>query len=310
MRIFKSMEELVGKTPVLEFAKIANERKLKAGIFAKLEYLNPAGSIKDRAALYMLDDAEQRGLIRPGATIIEPTSGNTGIGLAAIGAARGYRVKIVMPSTMSEERRRMMSAYGADVILSDGKKGMKGAIMLAEEISASIPGSFIPGQFTNIANAKAHYETTGPEILSAMDGKIDMLVAGIGTGGTITGAGRFLKENVPDIRIIGVEPEGSPFLSQGIAGSHKIQGIGAGFCPEILDKSVIDEIITVPDDEAYSATRLSGRIEGVLIGISSGAALYAAISIAERPENAGRNIVFIAPDGGDRYLSTGLYSAE
>lgn len=308
MEIYKSMDQLIGHTPVLEFANMEKEYCLGARIFAKLEYFNPAGSIKDRAAMYMLDEAEKSGLVQPGATIIEPTSGNTGIGLAAIGAARGYRVKIVMPSTMSEERRRMMSAYGAEVILSDGKLGMKGAIAMAEEIHKATPGSFIPGQFINPANAKAHYETTGPEILAATAGKIDFFVAGIGTGGTITGAGRFLKENVPNIKIIGAEPEGSPFLTKGVSGPHKIQGIGAGFCPEILDRGIIDEIIAVPDKEAYSAARLAGRKEGVLIGISSGAALYAAINIAKRPENAGKNILFIAPDGGDRYLSTELYS--
>ena len=308
MGIYTSMDSLIGHTPVLEFVHAEKDHGLGARIFAKLEYFNPAGSIKDRAAMYMLDEAEKSGLIKPGATIIEPTSGNTGIGLAAIGAARGYRVKIVMPSTMSEERRRMMSAYGAEVILSDGKLGMKGAIAMAEEIHKATPGSFSPGQFINPANAKAHYETTGPEILAATDGRIDFFVAGIGTGGTITGAGRFLKENVPGIKIIGAEPESSPFLSKGQAGPHKIQGIGAGFCPEILDRNIIDEIIAVPDNEAYLAARTAGRKEGVLIGISSGAALYAAISIAKRPENSGKNILFIAPDGGDRYLSTELYS--
>lgn len=307
MKIYKSFEQLIGNTPLLELSHIMKEKKLKARLLLKLECLNPAGSIKDRAALAIINDAEQTGRLKPGATIIEPTSGNTGIGLAAIGTARGYKVKIVMPSTMSAERYKMMSAYGAEVILSDGKKGMKGAIEMAESIAAETPGSFIPGQFINPANAMAHYNGTGPEIWRDTDGKTDILVAGIGTGGTITGAGKFLKEKNPAIKIIGAEPLSSPFLTQGKSGPHKIQGIGAGFCPKILDRSIIDEIIAVPDSEAYEYSRLAGRIEGMLVGISSGAAIYAAAIIASRPENTGKTIVIIAPDGGDRYLSTELF---
>ncbi|MBO4555294.1 MAG: cysteine synthase A [Elusimicrobiales bacterium] len=310
MKIYKSSEQLIGNTPLIELSRIAKEKGIQGRLLMKTEYFNPAGSIKDRAAKYMLDEAEKSGRIKPGATIIEPTSGNTGIGLAAIGGYRGYKVKIVMPSTMSVERRKMMSAYGAEVILSDGAKGMKGAIALAEELAAKTPGSFIPGQFSNPANAKAHYEGTGPEIYAATDGEIDIFVAGIGTGGTISGAGKYLKERNPLIKVIGAEPASSPFLSEGRAGSHKIQGIGAGFQPEILDRSVIDEIIAVSNEKAFEYASMIGCMEGMLVGISSGAAAYAAVSAALRPENAGKTIVFVAPDGGDRYLSTELYSAD
>ncbi len=306
MRVYKSGIELIGRTPILELTRIEAQLSLKARILAKLESFNPAGSAKDRAALMMIEDAEKDGRLKKGATIIEPTSGNTGIGLASIAIPLGYRVIIVMPETMSEERRRMMKAYGAELVLTDGKKGMKGAIEKAEELAASIPGSFIPSQFDNPSNAKAHYEWTGPEIYEDTDGNVDIFVSAIGTGGTITGAGRYLKEKLPGIKIIGVEPESSPVLSGGKAGAHKIQGIGAGFVPAVLDTSVYNSIVTVSDDEAFRCARMMGRSEGILVGISSGAALKAAIDEALKEENKGKTIVVIFPDGGDRYLSTAI----
>ncbi len=306
MKVYKSCEELIGRTPLLELCRIEEKLSLKAHIFAKLESFNPAGSAKDRAARMMIIDAEHDGRLRPGTAIIEPTSGNTGIGLASFAIPRGYRVIIVMPETMSEERRRMMKAYGAELVLTDGKKGMKGAIEKAEELKKTIPGSFIPSQFDNPSNAKAHYETTGPEIYEDTDGLVDIFVSAIGTGGTITGAGRYLKERIPGIRIIGVEPFSSPMLSEGKAGPHRIQGIGAGFIPGVLDTSIYNSIATVRDEDAFIYAKMVGRTEGILAGISSGAALEAAVEEARKDENNGKNIVVIFPDGGDRYLSTPL----
>lgn len=307
MKIYTSAEQLIGKTPLLELKGIAKKYDLKARIIAKLEYLNPAGSAKDRVAKAMLDDAEDRGLISEGAVIIEPTSGNTGIGLASVAATRGYRTIIVMPDSMSEERRTILKAYGAELVLTDASLGMKGCIEKAEEIAKETPNSFIPGQFDNPANAKAHEETTGPEIWDDTDGKVDIFVAGVGTGGTITGVGRYLKSKKPDVQIVAVEPKSSPLLSEGVASSHGIQGIGANFIPSVLDTKVYDEIITVSDDDAYALGREIGKIEGILVGISSGAALSAAIELAKRPENEGKNIVVLLPDTGDRYLSTKMF---
>lgn len=306
-KIYKSAEELVGNTPIVELLRYGKKAGALGKILAKVEFFNPAGSVKDRAAIRMLDDAEERGILTKDSVIIEPTSGNTGIGLAAIAAIRGYRCIIVMPDTMSKERRMLMSAYGAELVLSDGKLGMKGAIQKAEELKKEIPGAIIAGQFINPANADAHYKTTGPEILADTDGLVDIFVAGVGTGGTITGTGKFLKKNCKNIKIIGVEPEDSPVLSSGTAGVHGIQGIGAGFIPEVLDTSVIDEVVTVKTEDAYSAARELGKTEGLLVGISSGAALSAATAIAKRPENAGKSIVVILPDTGERYLSTDLF---
>ncbi len=308
LMIYTSAEQLIGRTPLLELTNIEKKLSLRAKIFAKLEYLNPAGSVKDRAALYMLNDAEKRGLINKNSVIIEPTSGNTGIGLACIGAARGYKVIIVMPDTMSAERRMLMTAYGAELELTDGKKGMKGAIERAEELAALYPDSFIPGQFENKANALAHYETTGPEIFEDTEGNVDIFVAGVGTGGTITGIGRYLREKKSDVRVVAVEPAGSPLLSGGEAGAHGLQGIGANFIPELLDTTVYDEVLTITEEAAYDAGRMLGRNEGVLCGISSGAALSAAVKIAQRAENEGKNIVVLLPDTGDRYLSTALFA--
>ena len=307
MAIYKSIEELVGKTPILELKNIKKKYQLKADIFAKLEYLNPAGSVKDRVGKAMLDDAEKRGILKKDSVIIEPTSGNTGIGIAAVGAARGYRVIIVMPETMSEERKLLMKAFGAELILTKGSEGMSGAIKKAEELNKEIPGSFIAGQFVNPANAKAHFDTTGPEIYEDMNGEIDIFVAGIGTGGTITGTGNYLKSKNKDIRIVGVEPAASPFITSGKSGPHGIQGIGAGFIPDVLDTEILDEVITVEDAEAFEIARNMGKTEGFLIGISSGAALYTAIKLAAMDENEGKKIVVILPDSGSRYLSSGLY---
>ncbi|MBQ1988455.1 MAG: cysteine synthase A [Clostridia bacterium] len=307
MAIYKSIEELVGKTPILELKNIKKKYQLKADIFAKLEYLNPAGSVKDRVGKAMLDDAEKRGILKKDSVIIEPTSGNTGIGIAAVGAARGYRVIIVMPETMSEERKLLMKAFGAELILTKGSEGMSGAIKKAEELNKEIPGSFIAGQFVNPANAKAHFDTTGPEIYEDMNGEIDIFVAGIGTGGTITGTGRYLKSKNKDIRIVGVEPAASPFITSGKSGPHGIQGIGAGFIPDVLDTEILDEVVTVEDAEAFEIARNMGKTEGFLIGISSGAALYTAIKLAAMDENEGKKIVVILPDSGSRYLSSGLY---
>lgn len=306
-RIYTSVEQLVGETPLLELKQIEAKYGLEARLLAKLEFLNPAGSAKDRVALSMINDAEKRGVLRPGATIIEPTSGNTGIGLACVAVPRGYRVIIVMPDTMSMERRQIMKAYGAELVLSDGAKGMAGAIEKAEELAREIPGSFIPGQFENPANAAAHYETTGPEIWRDTEGDVDLFVATIGTGGTITGTGRYLKEQNPAIRVIGVEPAASPVLSGGTAGPHGIQGIGAGFVPEVLDTTVYDEVIAVADEDAFAAGREIGAAEGVLVGISSGAALWAAVETAKKPENSGKTIVVLLPDTGGRYLSTEMF---
>lgn len=306
-KIYTSVDQLIGGTPLLELKNLEKELRLKSRILAKLEYLNPAGSVKDRVARNMLDEAEKAGLLSPGAAIIEPTSGNTGIGLAAVAAARGYRLIIVMPDSMSVERRMLMSAYGAELVLSDGKLGMAGAIAKAEELKAQLPGSIIAGQFTNPANPAAHYMTTGPEIWNDTDGELACFVAGVGTGGTITGTGTYLKEKNSAIHIAAVEPEGSPVLSGGSAGKHGLQGIGAGFVPEILDTEIYDEVITVSDEQAYEAARLLGRKEGILVGISSGAALHAAIALAKRPEFEGKNIVVLLPDTGDRYLSTALF---
>lgn len=306
-KIFKSADQLIGGTPLLELSGIEREYGLKARLLAKLEYFNPAGSVKDRVAKVMLDEAEKAGELRPGAVIIEPTSGNTGIGLAAVAAARGYKAVIVMPDTMSEERRRLVKAYGAELVLTDGKKGMTGAIEKAEELKAEIPGSIIAGQFVNPANPKAHFETTGPEIYDDTDGKVDIFVAGVGTGGTVTGVGKYLKSKNPDIKIVAVEPSDSAVLSGKSAGPHKLQGIGAGFVPEVLDISVCDEIMTVTSEEAFAAGREMGRREGVLVGISSGAALHAAKELAKREENEGKIIVVLLPDTGDRYLSTELF---
>ena len=303
-KIYRSVDELVGNTPLLELKHIEKEFGLKATLLAKLEYFNPAGSVKDRVARSMLDDAEARGVLKPGSVIIEPTSGNTGIGLASIAAARGYRVIIVMPETMSVERRKLMRAYGAELVLTEGAKGMKGAIAKADELAKEIPNSFIPGQFVNPANVAAHYNTTGPEIYRDTDGKIDFFVAGVGTGGTVTGTGKYLKEKIPGVKVVAVEPASSPVLSKGVAGAHKIQGIGAGFVPDILDTTVYDEIIPIENDDAFETGRIIGRREGVLVGISSGAAVCAAIKVAQRPESAGKTIVVLLPDTGDRYLST------
>lgn len=306
-KIFKSADHLIGGTPLLELSGIEREYGLKARLLAKLEYFNPAGSVKDRVAKAMLDEAEKSGELRPGAVVIEPTSGNTGIGLAAVAAARGYKAVIVMPDTMSEERRRLVKAYGAELVLTDGKKGMTGAIEKAEELKAEIPGSIIAGQFVNPANPKAHFYTTGPEIYDDTDGKVDIFVAGVGTGGTVTGVGKYLKSKNPDIKIVAVEPSDSAVLSGKSAGPHKLQGIGAGFVPEVLDMSVCDEIMTVTSEQAFAAGREMGRREGVLVGISSGAALHAAKELAKREENEGKTVVVLLPDTGDRYLSTELF---
>ena len=306
--IYTSADQLIGKTPLLELTHIEKKFDLKAKILAKLEYFNPAGSVKDRIAKAILDDAEAKGLLKPDSVIIEPTSGNTGIGLASVAAARGYRIIIVMPETMSVERRQLMKAYGAELVLSDGAKGMKGAIAKADELAKETPNSFIPGQFVNPANPKAHFETTGPEIWEDTDGKVDYFVAGVGTGGTITGVGEFLKSKDASVKVVAVEPKTSAVLSTGVAGPHKIQGIGAGFVPDVLDTKVYDEIIPVENEDAFATGKLVGRSEGVLVGISSGAALWAAIEVAKRPENAGKNIVVLLPDTGDRYLSTPLFA--
>ena len=306
--IYTSADQLIGKTPLLELTHIEKKLGLKAKVLAKLEYLNPAGSVKDRVAKAMIDDAEEKGLLKPGSVIIEPTSGNTGIGLAAVAAARGYRIIIVMPDTMSVERRQLMKAYGAELVLSEGAKGMKGAIAKADELAAEIPGSFIPGQFVNPANPKAHFETTGPEIYADTDGEVDIFVAGVGTGGTITGVGEYLKSRKPEIKVVAVEPATSPVLSKGTAGAHKIQGIGAGFVPKVLDTGVYDEIIPVANEDAFAVGKQIGKAEGVLVGISSGAAAWAAIELAKRPENEGKTIVVLLPDTGDRYLSTPLFA--
>ncbi len=306
--IYTSADQLIGRTPLLELTHIEKAHDLKAKIVAKLEYFNPAGSVKDRIAKAMIDDAEAKGLLKPGSVIIEPTSGNTGIGLASVAAARGYRIIIVMPETMSVERRQLMKAYGAELVLTEGAKGMKGAIAKADELAKEIPNSFVAGQFVNPANPKAHYETTGPEIWADTDGKVDFFVAGVGTGGTITGTGRFLKEKNPAVKVVAVEPKTSAVLSTGVAGSHKIQGIGAGFVPDVLDTKIYDEIIPVDNDDAFAVGKEMGHREGVLVGISSGAALWAAIELAKRPENAGKTIVVLLPDTGDRYLSTPLFA--
>lgn len=306
--IYTSAEQLIGKTPLLELTHIEKKHNLKAKIFAKLEYFNPAGSVKDRIAKAMIDDAEQKGLLKEGSVIIEPTSGNTGIGLASVAAARGYRIIIVMPETMSVERRQIMKAYGAELVLTDGTKGMKGAIEKADELSKEIPNSFIPGQFVNEANPKAHFETTGPEIFEDTDGNVDFFVAGVGTGGTITGVGKYLKSRLSKVKVVAVEPKSSAVLSTGAAGPHKIQGIGAGFVPKVLDTDIYDEIIPVENEDAFAMGKEVGRNEGVLVGISSGAALWAAIEVAKRPENEGKNIVVLFPDTGDRYLSTPLFA--
>ncbi len=306
--IYTSADQLIGKTPLLELTHIEKKFGLKAKILAKLEYFNPAGSVKDRVARAMIDDAEARGILKPGSVIIEPTSGNTGIGLASVAAARGYRIIIVMPETMSVERRQIMKAYGAELVLTEGAKGMKGAIDKADELAKEIPDSFVPGQFVNPANPKAHFETTGPEIWEDTDGQVDWFVAGVGTGGTVTGVGQYLKSKNPAVKVAAVEPKSSAVLSTGVAGSHKIQGIGAGFVPDVLDTKVYDEIIPVDNDDAFKLGKEMGRSEGVLVGISSGAALWAAIELAKRPENEGKNIVVLLPDTGDRYLSTPLFA--
>ena len=307
-KIYTSADQLIGHTPLLELTHIEKEFALKAKILAKLEYFNPAGSVKDRIARAMIDDAEKSGKLKPGSTIIEPTSGNTGIGLASVAASRGYKIIIVMPETMSVERRQLMKAYGAELVLTEGAKGMKGAIAKAEELAKVTPDSFIPGQFVNPANPKAHEETTGPEIYEDTDGKVDFFIAGVGTGGTITGVGKYLKSKKPDVRVVAVEPASSAVLSTGVPGSHKIQGIGAGFVPDVLDTKIYDEIIAVQNDDAFETGRIIGHKEGVLVGISSGAALWAAIEVAKRPENEGKTIVALLPDTGDRYLSTPLFN--
>ena len=307
-KVYTSADQLIGKTPLLELTNIEKEFGLKAKLLAKLEYFNPAGSVKDRIAKAMIDDAEAGGKLKEGSVIIEPTSGNTGIGLAAVAAARGYRIIIVMPETMSVERRQLMKAYGAELVLTDGSKGMKGAIAKADELAAEIPGSFIPGQFVNPANPKAHFETTGPEIFEDTDGEVDIFVAGVGTGGTVTGGGEYLKSQKPSVKVVAVEPASSAVLSTGVPGAHKIQGIGAGFVPDVLNTAVYNEIIPVTNDDAFAAGRLIGRSEGVLVGISSGAAAWAGIELAKRPENEGKTIVVLLPDTGDRYLSTPLFS--
>ena len=306
--IYTSADQLIGHTPLLELTHLEKKYGLKARLLGKLEYLNPAGSVKDRIARTMIDDAEAKGLLKPGSVIIEPTSGNTGIGLASVAAARGYRVIIVMPETMSVERRQLMKAYGAELVLTEGSKGMSGAIAKAEELAREIPGGFVPGQFVNAANPKAHFETTGPEIYEDTDGKVDYFVAGVGTGGTITGVGQYLKSRNPEVKVVAVEPKSSAVLSTGVAGAHKIQGIGAGFVPQVLDTKVYDEIIPVENDDAFALGKEMGRSEGVLVGISSGAALWAAIEIAKRPGSEGKTIVVLLPDTGDRYLSTPLFA--
>ncbi len=307
-KIFTSADQLIGKTPLLELVHIEKAEGLEAKVLGKLEYFNPAGSVKDRIAKAMIDDAEQKGLLKPGSVIIEPTSGNTGIGLASVAAARGYRIIIVMPETMSVERRQLMKAYGAELVLTDGAKGMKGAIAKADELAKEIPNSFIPGQFVNPANPAVHKATTGPEIWEDTDGKVDIFVAGVGTGGTVTGVGEYLKSRNPHVKVVAVEPAASPVLSKGVSGSHKIQGIGAGFVPDVLDTKVYDEIIPVENDDAFATGKLIGKKEGVLVGISSGAAVWAAIQLAKRPENKGKTIVALLPDTGDRYLSTPLFA--
>ena len=306
-RIYQSAEELIGRTPLLKLNRFAAEEECGGTILAKLEYLNPAGSAKDRAALFMVNDAEKRGVLKPGGTVIEPTSGNTGIGLAMVAVSRGYRVIIVMPDSMSKERRTLMTAYGAELVLTPGSEGMKGAIEKAESLKEEIPGSFILGQFENPANAEAHYRTTGPEIWEDTEGRVDLFVAGVGTGGTVTGVGRYLKEQNPEVKIIAVEPASSPLLSKGYAGPHGLQGIGANFVPELLDREIYDEVITVTEEEAFGAARTLAKTEGILCGISSGAALFAGETLAKRKENTGKNIVVFLPDTGDRYLSTSLY---
>lgn len=306
--VYTSADQLIGKTPLLELTHIEKTLGLNARILAKLEYFNPAGSVKDRIAKAMIDDAEEKGLLKPGSVIIEPTSGNTGIGLASVAAARGYRLVIVMPETMSVERRQIMKAYGAELVLTDGSKGMKGAIEKADELAKEIPNSFIPGQFVNPANPKAHFEHTGPEIFEDTDGEVDIFVAGVGTGGTVTGVGQYLKSRKPEVRVVAVEPASSAVLSTGVAGPHKIQGIGAGFVPKVLDTKVYDEIITVSNEDAFATGKLIGKSEGVLVGISSGAAVHAAVELAGRQENAGKTIVVLLPDTGDRYLSTPLFA--
>ena len=307
-KIYTSADQLVGKTPLLELVHIEKAEGLEAKVLGKLEYFNPAGSVKDRIAKAMIDDAEQKGLLKDGSVIIEPTSGNTGIGLASVAAARGYRIIIVMPETMSVERRQLMKAYGAELVLTEGAKGMKGAIAKADELAKEIPGSFIPGQFVNPANPAVHKATTGPEIWEDADGKVDIFVAGVGTGGTVTGVGEYLKSQNPNVKVVAVEPASSPVLSKGVAGSHKIQGIGAGFVPDVLDTKVYDEIIPVENEDAFATGKLIGKKEGVLVGISSGAAVWAAIQLAKRPENKGKTIVALLPDTGDRYLSTPLFA--
>ncbi len=307
-KIYTSADQLIGKTPLLELTHLEKKYDLQAKIVAKLEYFNPAGSVKDRIAKAMIDEAEASGRLQPGSVIIEPTSGNTGIGLASVAAARGYRIIIVMPETMSVERRQLMKAYGAELVLTDGAKGMKGAIAKADELAKEIPNSFIPGQFVNAANPQAHYDTTGPEIYADTDGQVDYFVAGVGTGGTVTGVGRYLKEKNPAVKVVAVEPKSSAVLSTGVAGAHKIQGIGAGFVPQVLDTKIYDEIIPVENEDAFAVGKEIGKAEGILVGISAGAAVWAAIQLAKRPENVGKTIVVLLPDTGDRYLSTPLFA--